>query len=146
MVDCVTVVEGLSQKEKNSILHVLQRDEELRYGQEQKISNLKKEINQIRMCGVLRGGDDQTKMCIRCRGVFGVVFNRGTLCPSCRFKVCKNCQEVMFNGSWLCKLCYKQRQLKWLTGEWAASFEQNPLRKWASGSDLLKSSMKLVPG
>ncbi|XP_060603579.1 synaptotagmin-like protein 4 isoform X4 [Ruditapes philippinarum] len=144
--DCVEVVQNLSQLEKNSILSVLQRDEQLRVGQEQKISLLKKEINQIRMCSVLRAGDDQSKICLRCRSEMGILFNRGSLCPSCKHKVCKNCQEIMFNGSWLCILCYKQRQLKWISGEWAASFEQNPLRKWASGSDLVKSSMQLVPG
>ncbi|XP_053397825.1 uncharacterized protein LOC123552334 isoform X2 [Mercenaria mercenaria] len=144
--DCVEVVENLSQREKNSILHVLQRDEQLRQGQEEKISNLKREINLIRMCSVLRAGDDQSKICLRCRTEMGILFNRGSLCPSCKYKVCKSCQEVMFNGSWLCKLCYKQRQLKWLTGEWTASFEQNPLRKWASGSDLVKASLQMVPG
>lgn len=146
MTDCVSVVQSLSQREKNSILHVLQRDEQLRKGQEQKISDLKREISAIRMCSVLRAGDDQSKICLRCRAEMGMLFNRGALCPSCKYKVCRGCQEVMFNGSWLCKLCYKQRQLKWLTGEWAASFEQNPLRKWASGSDLVKSSFQLVPG
>lgn len=72
-------------------------------------SNLKKEIHQIRMCSVLRAGDDQAKICLRCHSEMGVIFNRGSLCPSCKYKVCKNCQEVMFNGSWLCRLCYKQR-------------------------------------
>mgnify|MGYP007133243057 FL=1 len=32
-----------------------------------------------------------------------------------------------------------------MTGEWT-SFEQNPLRKWASGSDLIKASLTMVPG
>jgi len=70
---------------------------------------LKQEIQTIRMCSVLRGGDDQKKTCLRCRQEFGFLFNRGDLCPVCKFKVCNGCQEVMFNGSWLCKLCFKQR-------------------------------------
>ncbi|XP_052238711.1 uncharacterized protein LOC127850016 isoform X2 [Dreissena polymorpha] len=143
---CISVVEGLSQREKNSILAVLQRDEKLRVGQEHKITELKHEINTIRMCSVMRAGDNHGKMCLRCRSELGMIFNRGDLCPACRFKVCKQCQEVMFNGSWLCILCYKQRQLKWLSGEWAASFEQNPLRKWASGSDLKQGTLQLMPG
>ncbi|XP_052808744.1 uncharacterized protein LOC128237352 isoform X2 [Mya arenaria] len=143
---CIEVVEKLSQREKNSILAVLQRDDKIRVTQEQKIRRLKRDIHDIRMCSVLRAGDDQNKMCLRCRSELGFLFNRGALCPACKFKVCKACQEVMFNGSWLCQLCYKQRQLKWLTGEWAASFEQNPLRRWASGSDLIKPGLQLIPG
>ena len=37
MSDCLEVVESLSQKEKNKILSVLQKDEKLRQGQEKKI-------------------------------------------------------------------------------------------------------------
>ena len=36
-VDCIEVVESLSQKEKNKILSVLKRDDKLRVGQEHKI-------------------------------------------------------------------------------------------------------------
>lgn len=36
-IDCIEVVENLSQKEKNKILSVLKRDDKLRVGQEQKI-------------------------------------------------------------------------------------------------------------
>ena len=36
-IECIEVVENLSQKEKNKILSVLKRDDKLRIGQEQKI-------------------------------------------------------------------------------------------------------------
>ena len=36
-IECIEVVENLSQKEKNKILSVLKRDDKLRIGQEHKI-------------------------------------------------------------------------------------------------------------
>ena len=36
-IECIEVVENLSQREKNKILNVLKRDDKLRIGQEHKI-------------------------------------------------------------------------------------------------------------
>ena len=72
-------------------------------------SQLKAEIQAIRMKSVLRAGDDLSKMCARCHAELGRFFNRGDLCPKCRFRVCNMCKENLLMGKWLCVLCYKQR-------------------------------------
>lgn len=72
-------------------------------------SQLKSEIQAIRMKSVLRAGDDLSKICARCHTELGLFFNRGDLCPNCRFRVCNMCKENLFQGKWLCVLCYKQR-------------------------------------
>ncbi|XP_060085792.1 synaptotagmin-like protein 4 [Ylistrum balloti] len=133
-------VDGLSEEERAVILNVLKRDENLRQSENQKIGQLRLEIQSIRMKSVLRDGDDLSKMCARCHGELGFLFNRGEICPSCHFKVCKLCQETLLNGKWLCSLCYKQRQLKWL--QQGGMQSNTGLKRWPSGADLVKASIR----
>ncbi|KAL3881626.1 hypothetical protein ACJMK2_028042 [Sinanodonta woodiana] len=133
-------IDSLSEEDRDIILKVLKRDDEVRKTQELKANQLKVEIQSLRMQSVLRPGDNLSKICARCHGELGVIFNRGDICPKCRFRVCNRCKETMFKGSWLCNLCFKQRQLKLLTGEWAAG-PSSGLKQWASGTDLVKASI-----
>ncbi|KAK3585531.1 hypothetical protein CHS0354_022939 [Potamilus streckersoni] len=133
-------IDSLSEQDRDIILQVLKRDDEVRKTQELKANQLKVEIQSLRMQSVLRPGDDLSKMCARCHYELGFIFNRGDICPRCRFRVCNHCKETMFKGSWLCNLCFKQRQLKLLTGEWAGG-PSSGLRRWASGTDIVKASI-----
>ncbi|XP_062576960.1 protein piccolo-like [Saccostrea cucullata] len=130
-------LDNLSQEEKDTILGVLQKDEMVRKTEDKKICQLKAEIQAIRMKSVLRAGDDLSKMCARCHAELGRFFNRGDLCPKCRFRVCNMCKENLFRGQWLCVLCYKQRQLKFFTGD----LSSGQLSRWPSGADLVKASI-----
>lgn len=130
-------LDNLSQEEKDKILGVLQKDEMVRQAEDKKICQLKSEIQAIRMKSVLRAGDDLSKMCARCHTELGLFFNRGDLCPNCRFRVCNMCKENLFQGKWLCVLCYKQRQLKFFTGDYSSG----QLTRWPSGGDLVKASI-----
>ncbi|KAJ8314966.1 hypothetical protein KUTeg_007116 [Tegillarca granosa] len=137
--ETVPNLDFLSDEEKRKILSVIKRDESVRMKQDSKIGQIRQEIQTLRQKSVLKAGDDLTKMCARCHERFGLLFNRGDICPKCKFRVCKMCQEFVFNGGMLCVLCYKQRQLKLLTQS-----NQGKFGRRASGSDLIKASMKFT--
>lgn len=135
-------MEALSEEERAVILNVLRRDESLRKSENKKIGQLRLEIQTIRMKSVLRDGDDLSKICARCHAELGFLFNRGDMCPICHFKVCKLCQETLLIGKWLCSLCYKQRQLRWLQQGGMDSGPGGTLKRWPSGTELVKASIR----
>ncbi|CAI9729430.1 Hypothetical predicted protein [Octopus vulgaris] len=100
-------VDNLSTAEQHQIWEVLQRDQALQNKQYSKINELKNEIQDIRMKGILRDGDDSSRLCARCHSPLGVIFNKGEVCPNCRFKMCKNCRVALFSGGWTCIFCFK---------------------------------------
>ncbi|XP_076444658.1 uncharacterized protein LOC143282778 [Babylonia areolata] len=136
---------SLTPEERNIIMAVLRRDEELRRRQDNRISQVKQEIHSLRMSSVLRSGDDLSKMCARCKAPFGRVTNTGEVCPVCHFRVCKSCRESLLTKGWLCTLCSKENQLRWLTGEWMGkgSAEKSQTSRFNSGTDLLRASLRV---
>ncbi|XP_036362030.1 uncharacterized protein LOC115215841 isoform X28 [Octopus sinensis] len=133
-------VDNLSTAEQHQIWEVLQRDQALQNKQYSKINELKNEIQDIRMKGILRDGDDSSRLCARCHSPLGVIFNKGEVCPNCRFKMCKNCRVALFSGGWTCIFCFKNMQLKWLSGDWThGKLRPRGLTRRASGSDLIRS-------
>ncbi|GAB1603083.1 hypothetical protein Ahia01_000588600 [Argonauta hians] len=135
-------VDKLSTSEQKQIWQVLQRDKALQNKQYSKINELRTEIQDIRMKGILRDGDDSSRLCARCHSQLGVIFNKGEICPNCRFKMCKNCRVALLSGGWTCIYCFKQMQLKWLSGDWTHGKVQPRERtRRASGSDLLRSAI-----
>jgi hypothetical protein len=110
--------------EKQHILDVLQRDENLRskhlsrfmYVNEILLKtikknktffrNLRKEVAELEQ----QSQPTSTSICARCQTPFGYIFNTGDTCPKCGAKVCKQCR-LMYNvhdNGWLCQLCCKQ--------------------------------------
>ncbi|KAL8621166.1 hypothetical protein ACOMHN_004837 [Nucella lapillus] len=84
----------------------------------QPCNQIKQEVHELRMKSVLRNGDDLSKICARCKAPFGLLFNTGDLCPVCHFRVCKECRESRLDSQgWLCTLCFKENQLRWMTGQ-----------------------------
>ncbi|KAK7503310.1 hypothetical protein BaRGS_00005575 [Batillaria attramentaria] len=134
-------LEGLTTEERTIILNVMRRDEELRQRQDNRISQLKSELHNIRMNSVLRNGDDLTKMCARCHTPFGMLTNTGEICPACRFRVCKNCRERLLSQGWLCVLCFKENQLKWLTGDWLPKDKKQ--NSQVNATDLVRASLRV---
>ncbi|KAK6169086.1 hypothetical protein SNE40_020207 [Patella caerulea] len=98
----------LTEEEKQIILKVIKRDEDLRWEKTQQVNQMKNDIHNLRIQSVLRDGDDLNKMCARCHEQFGYIFNRGEICPQCKFRVCNACRELNLSGTWLCTLCFKQ--------------------------------------
>ncbi|XP_050391699.1 synaptotagmin-like protein 4 isoform X4 [Patella vulgata] len=131
----------LTEEEKLIILKVIKRDEDLRWEKTQQVNQMKNDIHNLRIQSVLRDGDDLNKMCARCHEQFGYIFNRGEVCPQCKFRVCNACREVNLSGTWLCTLCFKQMQLKLLTGEWMKP-EEEKKDKIKYVGDIVKASIR----
>ncbi|XP_070191371.1 uncharacterized protein [Littorina saxatilis] len=138
-------LQGLTAEERNIILNVIRRDEELRHRQDNRISELKQELHNLRMNGVLRSGDNLSKMCARCKNPFGFFVNTGENCPVCKFRVCKNCKENLLTQGWMCTLCFKENQLQWLTGDWMQKEEEtnHKTEEFRNGTDLVRASLRV---
>uniref|UniRef100_A0A2C9LH64 RabBD domain-containing protein n=1 Tax=Biomphalaria glabrata TaxID=6526 RepID=A0A2C9LH64_BIOGL len=133
---------NLTEQEEKIIQNVIQKDELERSIVEAKISEIRKEIQELRKAGALTSGDDQDTICARCKYKFpSFVFplgDHGQRCTTCKFRVCKKCSTREPSGMWLCVLCLKYRQEKWLTGEWLSKGQSFGLQ----GSDLLRVSLR----
>jgi hypothetical protein len=127
--DNITNLPDLStfdDEEKQHILHVLERDENLRnkhlarfmyvviIRQRKNPHNLiiinyrqlRKEVADLEQ----QPQQTSSSVCARCQTPFGYIFNTGDTCPKCAAKVCKQCR-LMYNvhdNGWLCQLCCKQ--------------------------------------
>lgn len=53
--------------------------------------------------------NSRTRVCARCRGSLGFLFNSGAYCPKCSALVCKLCRRDNNATQWLCTLCAKIR-------------------------------------
>ncbi|GFT51355.1 synaptotagmin-like protein 4 [Nephila pilipes] len=125
-------MDHFSQSEYEKIASVLKRDRELRVMEEARIRQLKQELLCLRKRAALRPGLDPLRNCARCLTELGRILNRGALCPSCLKKVCKDCRHYGDeNHEWLCIYCFKQMQLKAISGEWMQEFSKQSVRSCA---------------
>ncbi|CAH1799960.1 unnamed protein product [Owenia fusiformis] len=140
-------VNHLTESERDQIMAVLKRDDDLRKANEKNISKLKAEIKLIRIKGAVKADQNAEKTCSRCRTELGFFFNSGEMCPKCHSKVCKLCKVVAKDGKWLCTLCFKQMELQYASGEW---FYKNLQEKTQnninlSGTELVRESIRRKP-
>ncbi|XP_056408075.1 LOW QUALITY PROTEIN: synaptotagmin-like protein 4 [Hyla sarda] len=135
----------LSETEKDFILQVLQRDEELRKAEDRRIRKLKNDLLDIRRKGAKRGSQrygDRT--CARCQQNVGRLLPKTNTCRSCNHLVCKNCRMETATGGWKCNVCIKEAELKKSTGDW---FYDQRVNRFAHrlGSDLVRISLRRKP-
>ncbi|XP_078700213.1 uncharacterized protein LOC144926981 isoform X4 [Branchiostoma floridae x Branchiostoma belcheri] len=155
----------LSEEEKEKILQVLQRDEDLRKVEERRItrrkselgseledgdSKLKKEFQEVKKKSAVKTSEAQNseKNCSRCQTAFGFFFDTGDPCPQCQHKVCNSCREFTTpkKDKWLCALCNKQRLLKIETGEWFYETMDPKKKDQLFGTDLIRASLRRPRG
>ncbi|XP_069068841.1 synaptotagmin-like protein 4 [Pleurodeles waltl] len=135
----------LSETERELILQVLQRDEELRMAEERRVRRLKNELLEIRRKGAKRGSQRYSdRTCARCQEKLGRMSPRGNTCRSCNHLVCKDCRVPCANGTWKCTVCVKEADLKKTTGDW---FYDQKINRFANrlGSDLVRMSLRRKP-
>ncbi|XP_030064743.1 synaptotagmin-like protein 4 [Microcaecilia unicolor] len=135
----------LSETERDLILQVLQRDEELRKAEEKRVRRLKNELLEIRRKGAKRGSQRYgERTCARCQQSLGRLGPRANTCRSCNHLVCKDCRLVSTSGSWKCNVCIKEADLKKTTGDW---FYDQRVNRFANklGSDLVRMSLRRRP-
>ncbi|XP_040180951.1 synaptotagmin-like protein 4 [Rana temporaria] len=135
----------LSETERDLILQVLQRDEDLRKTEDVRIRRLKNELLEIRRKGAKRGSQRYSdRACARCQQNVGRVLPRTNTCRSCNHLVCKDCRMETVTGGWKCKVCIKEGELKKTTGDW---FYDQRVNRFANrlGSDLVRISLRRKP-
>ncbi|XP_015772184.1 PREDICTED: synaptotagmin-like protein 5 [Acropora digitifera] len=142
MEDIYIDVNYLTESERDAILQVLARDEELRKQEKRRISKLKNELDEIKSRGASEEDIKSARVCARCRTPFGVVFNTGALCPKCEARVCKECRKEN-KSKWLCVLCEKIREVRAESGAWFFEEERKKRdRPRLFGSALLRASLR----
>ncbi|KAM7094414.1 synaptotagmin-like protein 4 isoform 3-T4 [Ciconia maguari] len=132
----------LSEAERDLILQVLQRDEELRKAEERRIRRLKNELLEIRRKGAKRGSQRYSeRTCARCQQSLGRVSPKANTCRGCNHLVCRDCRSYGPNSSWRCKVCTKEAELKKTTGDW---FYDQRVNRFANrlGSDMVRLSLR----
>ncbi|NXK83814.1 SYTL4 protein, partial [Amazona guildingii] len=132
----------LSDVEKDLILQVLQRDEELRKAEERRIRRLKNELLEIRRKGAKRGSQRYSeRTCARCQQSLGRVSPKANTCRGCNHLVCRDCRAYGPSSAWRCKVCSKEAELKKTTGDW---FYDQRVNRFANllGSDMVRLSLR----
>ncbi|XP_055014987.1 synaptotagmin-like protein 4 [Boleophthalmus pectinirostris] len=134
----------LSHSERELILEVLRRDEELRQAEDQRIRKLKTELLDIKRRGAKRGsGKYSQRVCGRCLQPLSRLLAFSSPCRMCHHYVCHSCRApVGPGGSWLCSVCAMESDLKKRTGDW---FYDQRVNRFSTtpGHDLVRSSMKM---
>ncbi|MEQ2225398.1 hypothetical protein ILYODFUR_017012 [Ilyodon furcidens] len=135
----------LSDSERELILEVLRRDQELRMVEDQRVRKLKKDLLEVKRKGAKRGsGNYSERSCGRCQEPLSRLPVFSNQCKMCNHYVCRNCQTFLPNGSWLCSVCTQEMEVKKRTGDWFFDqklnrFSMNP------GHDLVRVSLKKRP-
>ncbi|KAM6924271.1 synaptotagmin-like protein 4 [Xenentodon cancila] len=135
----------LSDSERELILEVLRRDEELRLVEEQRVRKLKTELLEVKRKGAKRGSVKYSqRSCGRCQEPLSRLVISSSQCKMCNHLVCRSCQTFLPNGSWLCNVCTKESDMKKRTGDWF--YDQRVNRFSATpGHDLVRVSLKKRP-
>ncbi|KAK3536085.1 hypothetical protein QTP70_026939 [Hemibagrus guttatus] len=135
----------LTDSERELILKVLHRDEELRRTEEQRVKRLKAELLDIRRKGAKRSsGSYSEHSCGRCQEPLGRQAANSNQCPVCKHQVCRNCRIVQAKGFWLCSVCAKEADLKKSTGDWFYDQRVNRFST-APGHDIVRASLRKRP-
>ncbi|XP_062379920.1 synaptotagmin-like protein 4 isoform X2 [Sardina pilchardus] len=135
----------LTESERELILEVLRRDEELRRAEELRVRKLKLEVLDMKRKGAKRGsGRYSERSCGRCQEPLGRILGTSSQCRVCKHHVCRNCRLVQPDGALVCTVCAKEVDLKKCSGDWF--FDQRVNRfSTAPGHDIVRASLKKRP-
>ncbi|XP_075042459.1 synaptotagmin-like protein 4 [Mixophyes fleayi] len=135
----------LSETERELIIQVLHRDEELRKAEDRRVRRLKNELLDIRRKGAKRGSQRYSdRACARCQQNMGRIAPKTNTCRGCNHLVCRDCRMETSTGGWKCNVCIKEADLKKSTGDW---FYDQRVNRFANrlGSDLVRISLRHKP-
>ncbi|KAG9338645.1 hypothetical protein JZ751_025483, partial [Albula glossodonta] len=138
-------VSFLTDSEREIILEVLRRDEELRRSEEVRVRRLKVELLDIRRKGAKRSDESYSeRSCGRCQQPLPRLGGGASRCPACNHQVCRNCRAVRPAGRWVCSVCAKEADLKKSTGDWFYDQRVNRFSD-SPGHDIVKTSLRKRP-
>ncbi|KAM9789408.1 uncharacterized protein myripa [Neosynchiropus ocellatus] len=130
---------GLTDREAQHVLQVVQRDMRLRKTEEERLSELKQELDDegSRCLLLSRQRCFNQRCCIRCCAPFTLLLNPRRQCRDCRYNVCKACRVYSKpDRTWICASCQKSRFLKTQSLEWFYSNVKRRFKRFGSAKVL----------
>ncbi|XP_041847752.1 rab effector MyRIP-like isoform X2 [Melanotaenia boesemani] len=130
---------GLSDNEAAHVLQVVQRDMRLRKKEEERLSELKQELDEegSRCLLLSRQTCFNQRCCIRCCSPFTFLLNPKRRCRDCSYNVCKSCRVYnKRDKAWLCSACQKSRLLKTQSLEWFYTNVKRRFKRFGSAKVL----------
>ncbi|XP_058232909.1 rab effector MyRIP isoform X3 [Hemibagrus wyckioides] len=130
---------GLTEDEAQHVLKVVRRDIKLRKKEEDRLSDLKHELEEEdTRCLLLakqRGFNEQC--CIRCCGPFSFFLKPRRVCLDCRYNVCKACCSYsQHEHGYVCAFCHKSRLLRVQSLEWYYNNVKSRFKRFGSAKVL----------
>ncbi|XP_066536794.1 rab effector MyRIP isoform X2 [Hoplias malabaricus] len=130
---------SLTEEEAEHVLQVVQRDMRLRKNEEERLSDLKQELDEEDSRCVLlsRQRDFNHRCCIRCCSSFTFLVKPRRRCQDCHYNVCKRCCSYSSSDKgWICSSCEKSRLLKTQSLEWFYSNVRRRFKRFGSAKVL----------
>ncbi|KAM7379555.1 hypothetical protein PAMP_005101 [Pampus punctatissimus] len=130
---------GLTDNEAEHVLQVVQRDMRLRKNEEERLSELKQELDEegSRCLLLSRQSCFNQRCCIRCCSPFTFLLNPKRQCRDCLFNVCKACRVYnKRDKAWLCSVCQKSRLVKTQSLEWFYTNVKTRFKRFGSAKVL----------
>ncbi|XP_070830458.1 rab effector MyRIP isoform X2 [Chaetodon trifascialis] len=130
---------GLTDNEAEHVLQVVQRDMRLRKKEEERLSELKQELDEegSRCLLLSRQSCFNQRCCIRCCSPFTFLLNPKRQCRDCHYNVCKACRVYnKRDKAWLCSACQKSRLLKTQSLEWFYTNVKRRFKRFGSAKVL----------
>ncbi|XP_073347923.1 uncharacterized protein myripa isoform X3 [Pagrus major] len=130
---------GLTDNEAEHVLQVVQRDMRLRKKEEERLSELKQELDEegSRCLLLSRQSCFNQRCCIRCCSPFTFLLNPKRKCCDCHYNVCKACRVYnKRDKAWLCSSCQKSRLLKTQSLEWFYTNVKQRFKRFGSAKVL----------
>ncbi|XP_035526745.1 rab effector MyRIP isoform X2 [Morone saxatilis] len=130
---------GLTDHEAEHVLQVVQRDMRLRKNEEERLSELKQELDEegSRCLLLSRQSCFNQRCCIRCCSPFTFLLNPKRQCRDCCYNVCKACRVYnKRDKAWLCSACQKSRLLKTQSLEWYYTNVKKRFKRFGSAKVL----------
>ncbi|XP_059201289.1 rab effector MyRIP [Centropristis striata] len=130
---------GLTEHEAEHVLQVVQRDMRLRKKEEERLSELKQELDEegSRCLLLSRQSCFNERCCIRCCSPFTFLLNPKRQCCDCHYNVCKACRVYnKRDKAWLCSACQKSRLLKTQSLEWFYTNVKTRFKRFGSAKVL----------
>ncbi|XP_022533747.2 rab effector MyRIP isoform X1 [Astyanax mexicanus] len=129
----------LTEEEAEHVLQVVQRDMRLRKTEEERLSDLKQELDEEDSRCVLlsRQQGFNQRCCIRCCSPFTFLLKPRRRCLDCNYNICKRCCSYSSTEKgWLCSACEKSRLLKTQSLEWFYSNVRRRFKRFGSAKVL----------
>ncbi|XP_073687018.1 rab effector MyRIP isoform X2 [Garra rufa] len=130
---------GLSNDEAEHVLRVVQRDMHLRKKEEERLSEMKQELEEegSRCLLLSKQHKFNEHCCIRCCSPFTFLLNHKRPCLDCHYNVCKSCRTYsQSERGYICAACQKSRLLRTQYLEWYYNNVKSRFKRFGSAKVL----------